>query len=333
MSIILGVVRGDAPTTAGVQTFTKSGVGTPVAAVFLVTNCTADATDTDHAMIGAGFTDGTTDYTTASQSEDAQTTNDSDRSQQDNHCIHVLNTSGGIDGEADFDAWITDGVRIDWTNAPSSAVKVECWLIGGTDAVGNTGRTNIGASTNIAHGLGETPKLVCMLGTTGSANGISTQFNFSFGIVGNNDGVIQQFNLQGGQNSGSSASTNPPSSRLHTDRCFGSIANGATPSISRDFKVTAMDATNITVTRQTGSFGGDPQWLAIGFGSATNKVDIVAFDGPTATGTQSVTNDDSFEPQFVLIAAAHNQAANTLENEIGIAIGLIDESLLLPKHQ
>ena len=323
MTVKFAVTQGAAPTTAGTQSFTKSGFGTPKAAMFFISRATANGTSVNDAAIGCGWTIGSggTDYSTSIQSEhDASPTN-ADRSQQDLHCVHILDTAGAIEGEADWDAWITDGVRIDWTDAPSSAYLVTCVLIGGTDVTVNSGRSNIGASTNIAHGLSETPDLIFLAGTSGSPNGISTTASFSFGVVCNNDGTIEESVITGiSTNAGGDDNYNG----FWDNRCASFLSGSG--SISRDFSLTAWDSTNFTLTRQTGTAGADPQWLAIGFGSATNKLDRVLFDSSTTTGTLDINNDDSFTSQFGIILAAGSHTSDLdLNPHNELMIGVFDE--------
>ena len=331
MSVKFAAVQGAAPTSAGTQTFTKAGFGTPVAAIFYCTNGVVNGTNIDHAFIGAGFTDGISadDRNTSVGSTDASASSNTHRQMGRGHCISILNTSNPatIDGEADWDAWITDGVRIDWTNAPGTAVLVNCILIGGSDVVANVIEKNLGSTvgveTSIAHGLGETPVMAFFLGTNGSPTGVSTNWMMNFGCMTFQSSTItQRVHISFAADA---QTTMQLTGYLPTTRCFGSLSS-ASP--SRSWECTTVDGTNIGLThRGPNAFGGDVQTLAIGFGAAANEVELASFDSRTTTGTTAITTANSWKPQFILLNESPLEAENSFANDStaeGTSLGIID---------
>ena len=123
-----------ANTSTGTQDFTVAGFGTPKGAIFLVSYGTANGTAVNHAMLSVGFTDGTRQRAIGIRVENAVVGgSDTGNIESSTACIlTALNSADTTDGVATFDSWITDGVRVNWTDAPPSAYLVTCILFGGS---------------------------------------------------------------------------------------------------------------------------------------------------------------------------------------------------------
>ena len=128
MAVDIATVRAAATTSVETQDFTISGFGTPKAAMFIVTKGVTDNTAAAGAMMAVGFTDGTRDKCGTVHAKDANATSVTEATFSTAHCIFLIDDTGTL-ATATFDSWITDGVRIDWADAPPSAylVTVVCF--------------------------------------------------------------------------------------------------------------------------------------------------------------------------------------------------------------
>lgn len=105
--------------------------------------------------LGYGFTDGTNSRCVAYVSEDATTSSDTARIQSNNSLISALNQTGTIttvDAVATFTQWLTDGMQITWSNAPTAQFYITVTFLGGddlTNAQVGTLQTGTGASCSV----------------------------------------------------------------------------------------------------------------------------------------------------------------------------------------
>ena len=111
-------------TTDTTQDITDSGFGTPKAAFFIVVGADVNGTEDDHCCMGVGACDGTRQWSVSGWSKDNQTTTDTGMRSRGDKCVSFDEGGGATYCHAAFDQWVTDGVRIDWTNAPGTAYKL-----------------------------------------------------------------------------------------------------------------------------------------------------------------------------------------------------------------
>jgi len=330
------VVQLSAPTSTGTQSFTKEGFGTPKAAVFFMTNCIANGTLVNDLSIGVGFTDGTSvdDLSVAMSDEHVppgQT--NSHRIYQDGKCICLIEplNSPNIIAEADWNAWVTDGVEIDWTTVPPNGYQVNCLLIGGEEVTVNAVSERLDDEEdllhNVAHGLGETPVLAFVLSslaiTTSAEDNVETDARMSFGVVTHQSSIINQVSI------GNWIEDNENPSEAHSvisDTYAVSSIDGA--GAFADWEVTEIDGTNLgfRLRNNDGNINVVVLILSIGFGSATNKVELDTYASRTTTGTTALTNSSGFRPQFIMLGATGTPTVNTpdITNNYGFGLGIID---------
>ena len=142
MSLLIETSIVACPLSTGIQTITNTNLGgeTPKAVKIELVPVTAEGTRTAHAAYTMGFTDGVKAFSIGGNSEDGVTTTDA-----------VMNCMGGPiasypilrvsripgvvgqDGNADFDSFIADGCKIDWTDTCSSAWLMRVTFFAGTD--------------------------------------------------------------------------------------------------------------------------------------------------------------------------------------------------------
>lgn len=121
-------VRAAAPTSTGTTDFTVSGGGTCLGAIFFLSRATADNTASNIAAVGYGATDGTRQVAMSTSSHNAQATTATRRRAMSDKGACLITTSGAIDGESEFSAFITDGIRINTTDAYASGYLITAVL-------------------------------------------------------------------------------------------------------------------------------------------------------------------------------------------------------------
>jgi PKD repeat protein len=134
-------VRAAVNTSTGNQTFTFATPlsGTPIAWRFTITRATVDDTAADGAAIGRGWAwdNGSSiieGAVTFRSSHNVGTSNSGRRSLSTACIAWTLDSASTLDGEASFVSGDTDGVTINWTNAPNAAYLLTVEAFVATDA-------------------------------------------------------------------------------------------------------------------------------------------------------------------------------------------------------
>jgi hypothetical protein len=165
-------ILGTAQVAGGTQDFTLAGFGTPVAALFVISQAhDAQHATTNHIRTSVGFTDGTNQRVWSIMSRNAQANMVCKHRVANDEVVLLMTNTGTINGEANFTSWITDGVRITWGNAPSSDFRMLCVLWGGSNvqaAVGNFSLSGQDVATDIT-GVGFEPHQLMVIGGTHTA--------------------------------------------------------------------------------------------------------------------------------------------------------------------
>lgn len=82
--------------------------------------------------------------------------------------IAINNSSGTIDGEADFISQDADGFTVNWTNAPSAGLIIEYVALAGLDAKLGSFAKNTGVGNQVINGVGFQPETVMIFEDMGS---------------------------------------------------------------------------------------------------------------------------------------------------------------------
>jgi hypothetical protein len=150
MGVTVATVRVAANTSTGTQDITTTDLGglTPKAVLLIATRGVTDGTAVDGAGWYMGASDGTNEWTQGYEEQHAQATMNSEY-EQDTTANRILTIYDGtaadvVDATANFDSFISNGVRIDWTNAPASAFLVTAIFFAGTDLTANVGTADLG---------------------------------------------------------------------------------------------------------------------------------------------------------------------------------------------
>jgi len=192
-------VAADIDTAPYTQDITTADLGglTPVAAIIEVTRAITDGVQADHYGFSIGAATGASNEWCASFSvEDGTAAADTAQITSSSKCI-VLLVPGDttVDGEAEFSAWITNGIRINWTNAPGAAFLIKVKFIAGTDVSAHANNISLGDSEDNAVDI-TAPAFepdfmlaVCAGGLAIDSSGTSPRL--SIGLIHNGDSTVQ----------------------------------------------------------------------------------------------------------------------------------------------
>lgn len=311
----VAVVQQAARTTAGTQDFTSSGFGTPKAAMCLVSYGATNGTAVSHAGLSVGFTDGTRQHAMSVRSKHGVTTTVTGRRADTTDLLVLADPDGAVILRVQFSAWITNGLRVNYSVAPSTAYQVSCTLFGGA------GITNAYVNTVT------TPSTVD-LSTTVSTVGF--QPDVVIGAV-NGDGSYNDTNQSQG------------------DLSIGYAINGATQKAHSWSDVTGLGTTSVlarNLSNRIGRSGINSQQVELqnftssGFDATTRGSSFsatlgylalklsgiaatgLAIDSPTATGSRSITGINGIPQWGLLVSGAVGSVDTTTIDGNAEAFGL-----------
>lgn len=301
------LVQNAARTTTGTQDYTVSGFGTPKLAMFFVTFATANNTETAHAVLGIGSTDGTRNVSTTYSDKDAVATTVCKSRGNTSNCVLLHNQDGTVIGRAAFSSWITDGVRINWSTAPASGYLVTCLLVGGSvsNAYTNVATVPFGTEPTLdVTAPGFEPDIVISYAVEGNAFNDTQRAaftpNMGFAVRGANPATqrgLHQYDYD--------AVALPSSfggSRFSTARSWVEVASNTIALTVQD-----IDSSGFSYS-QVGTTGSDLEiaYVAINL-PASLSATILSIDAPTSTGSYSITGA-GFTPQFAMMLLSDNTA-------------------------
>lgn len=302
---MMEMVRVAMNTSTGTQDITFAGFGTPVAAIFFFANAVTDGTMRDNCQQSIGATDGTNQWVVVQARDQGVPTANTNRFGMNDKIAVNMNGSATISMEAQFDSWITDGVRIDITDAPGAAHLLTVILIGGagvTAAVGIDTLADAGLAKTITPSLRTNILFACGMDGTmdDTAGGGYGTISWGFGTW---DGSTL---LQTG---------------LHTYANDGG-GTSVCEAIVRDTDILSMPITklatlgNITATAFDITSGAgddltarDMGWLAINIPDGA-KAWTGILDSPTATGEKTFSGI-GFKPTSGILAMNFVQTVDT----------------------
>ena len=304
-SVVVAQVRVAANTGTGTQDITTTELGglTPKGVLLFWNFATGDGAFSDGAL-GIGAASGASErWAMNSNSEDGQADTDDIRVLRGDQIIQILTPgSSAIDGEADFDSFITNGVRIDWTDAPSAAFQIIAIFFAGTDVEAHAG-THASTDGLDITAPGFQPDLIF----AGANNREPTETGgggLQFG-VGWQDGQAtpdrQSHNIS--ENNGEPAGT-PFAHRRTDESALALFDDDGTVDYSGHYDT--FDSSGMTF-RATSDDSDHVAYLALKLPDTGIKV--AAIDSPTSTGDWVVTGV-GFPSQYVLIGLNMMTAVN-----------------------
>lgn len=316
MTIKVAIARAGANTVTGNQDFTTADLGgdTPKAALFIVTRGLTTGVATVETALSIGAATATTQrWYCYTQSQDGQAATTLVRRADDaTGCLAVSGANGGLDGEAAFDSFIADGVRVNWTNAPVSADLVTVILFAGAKLSAYAGTfapgTTIDATVDITAPNFQ-PDLVILAGHGSVFSAASTNFYApAFGFAVRDGSNTQRCILH---NEGPGLADGDPRAYLSTAYGIGQHADGAT-GVAWGGEIGDFDSQGFSCTLRVASASTDEVgYLALGFGGGAS-VWAGTLDTPTSTGNQGYTGP-GFRPQAVLLGLTQVESVDATD--------------------
>lgn len=312
VSIKMQTMRTGISTTTGTQDFTISGFGTPKAVLFIFPTAPTDATANNNAIFGFGAADGTRQWSISTSSRNSSANTVDWKRGMTDKCIHLITVTGGVVGEAHFDSWITDGVRINWTTAFSIAALVTVVLIGGSDLTARVDTINLGTSTSAQtyNSLSNTANVLLTATTNSAFNDVSVQVdNLVLGIATNHpsNGISQQsMSITEAYN----VTQGAPFAQVMNDR-FAFYMTPATGAIDYEVTLSNFTSTGFDFTCSSSGNSHDIGIIALNLGGGDFKSGQIS--SPTSTGSFEINT--TFTPHFCLLGLTGCTANDTLEGD------------------
>lgn len=311
MGIAVDVVEFTLNTGTGTQDITGSLGGlTPKAALFFVTRATVDGTAAAHLAISIGAATGTSnEWAFTGNAEDGQATTDCHHTSASNRCILLTDPGvSTVDMDAEFSAFITNGVRINITTA-SSAYKGICVLFAGSDLSAHANNVaDVGNSVDTESNVtapGFEPDLVFVCLTDGPLDTNNTSIELSFGICHNGVSITERCLLVRNRNN---QAAGDPKFWLNTGYSGGHIFSDG--SADWDLEIDSFDASGFSMfTRNGAGNNSGVGYLALAFAGAVD-ISLDTEATPTSTGNNSTTNP-GFTPQAVIGVQTYGQSVDT----------------------
>lgn len=331
MGVTVAVTRVALNTGTGTQDITTTDLGglTPKAVKIIVTRCVTDGTAADGAGFYWGLSDGTNEAAGGYESEHGQASMDN-QLDQDTTANRLLTIYDGtadsvVEATIDFDSFITNGVRINITDAPAAAYLATVTLYAGSDLSAHVGKQDLGNTADALIAITSVGFEADVLEVfmNHSYTGAGGDSNMSMGLVHNDraSGVTQRCIVHGQRGSFSSSQVR---TMYRDGECIAKLQNVA----SLDWIGTAQsfDSSGFDIQLGNGRAPGnaDIAWLALRLGSSPAvSAKVYTFSTPTGTGS-AADNGLGSEPQFVMYLATRSAVADTVETDAdGGTVGMV----------
>ena len=301
-----------APTSTGNTNFQIPGwTVTPKAVKFIIvgTDATGDGFD-DHNLIGEGFTDGVNEYGITSSAQDGAATSRTSKKMSSTGCVFVqdFESTPGELATANFTAWLSGGVQLNFTTAPAIEYKIIATFFAGDaisvyagDASPGDHVTSVGFESNLIFTL----TIGGNLPTTASGAG----YVHSSGIATWDESTLKQGWIGSEWDDGNTNSQ--ADFYVSTDSASGQIINS---SIWWQSSIANVDALGWNFTNTDAD---DILFLAV---DLDVDVDMGVVTVPTS-GDISVTTP-GWTPQFLGLFLTNHTATNTLATTIDASYGI-----------
>lgn len=303
----------DCPSTTGSHAFDISGWSdTPVACKIVVVG-RASAGYTADAIIGIGFTDGTTDYCISARANDSVSSSETSRATL-NHIASALTSDSTTPlWDADFVSWNTGGVDLTFSGSPSSSHSLMITFFAGADVEADV----LGADPGThVESLSFTSKLIFSAYTNDDPDdGGYNRFTLSHGVCTNGTNGVEQNSF------GYTFNNNVSSSEMEQAFTSGYIATYvAYTSIQLQTAISSIDSVGFNLS--------DTETYNVIFLCLDFDEDVDSGYAAMPTSTADITNTvPGFIPQCVGIVSTRNTTLNTIDlttAQTNICIGEYD---------
>lgn len=309
MSVFLRATRVALNTSTGVQSITMAGMGTPKAALFIVSRAVTDAVAADHAALSVGWTDGVRDRCVHTASTHGAGTTAARRGVSITSLLALSDGAGTLLAEAVFSAWVTDGVQINITTAPGAAYLCTVLFLGGDElqvyAGHLTSNASIGGTTAVT-APGFTPHSVFLASARTTSANVATG-GIAVGIADKVASTITQRSVACGVvDAAGTSAVSTWFSVVDAAKCVSETQGR----IGGD--ITSMDALGFTMT--TRDVGEADYFIYLAANWGTRQHALATINPPTVTGSQAYTWP-GFTPQCLVHGLSHVQALDTLTTD------------------
>lgn len=335
MGVSIAVTRVAANTSLGTQDITTGDLGglTPKAVLLIATRGTTDGTAVDGASFYMGVSDGTNEWTQGYEEQHAVASMNSFWNQDTtaNRILTIYDgaAGGSVESTANFDSFIADGVRIDWTDAPGSAWLITAILFAGTDLTVNAGTQDLGNTGDAAIDITTVGFEADIVIAAVTEDSTLQQPTISLGFAHNDRaGGVTQRGVSFAQRDTFSSSAVVAQMR-DGEFLSKTIATGG---LDWTGAAGSFDSSGFTVQLGGGRTPGNCNisWLALRLGaSPVVSAKVYTYSTPTSTGANT-DNTPNFEPQFVMYLANRAAVADTIETDadagtVGVVLVDADE--------
>ena len=310
--VTIEVGRFSTPTSTGNVDFTTADLGgkTPVAIMVIKNRAITDGTPLITATGGIGFCTGASnEFGMSFNAKDGLTTTIAKRRIDNAQVISFLDFDGVLDIEATFVSFISDGVRLNFSNINATARLFTIIFFAGADVSAHANIVTVSATVDTATDITDPafePDLV-LFACTGQDSDLQTtgQAIISFGAAHNGASIDQKGILYSNRDVVTTTELNLFAA---SNRCAGQVFNG---SLSWAAEISDFDANGFSITPRTAGSGSDRViYLALKFTGVSSWVG--SFDSPAATGDDAQTGP-SFKPQAVILGMSAAQAEDAVE--------------------
>jgi len=293
-------------TGTGLQTITTTKLGgvTPKAVLFCIVGSDVFDDDDTHAKMGWGAADGIREWAMAANMADGQSTTQTGTMSRTDKCLCITTDAGStpaVDGEAAFDAFVVNGVRIDWTDAVSDDYKVIAIFFAGAD-VNVRADSVLLLAEDVEQDIsaGFKPKCIITAAPGAGATSLEDNCRLSIGAAVLDGGSFKQRSW-----------VYQDYDDVGTTRVRGQTFNnraGGRGDNTYSFELADPDSDGFSLYARGGSPSSDyVHYLALDF---TSQVELLQYLPRTSIGTQVFTGV-GFEPDAVIIGHATQTAENT----------------------
>jgi len=222
-------------------------------------------------------------------------------------CVAALTSTGGIDDEAHFDSWITDGIRLNFTSNAGNGYTYKVYLFKGDAASFYAGEftpsATVDTTVDVTDPGFQLDNLFVVSVDPLNLDIADADARMSIAFVDHTDSVITQC---------CSATYTDDNDATSDARNYVSTAHAARfISGGQAVEITAILSTGFTAATRLAGVSSllRLHYLAIKYGDAT-KHWVGVIDTPTATGNASITAP-GFKPQFVMQAPSFVDSVDT----------------------
>jgi hypothetical protein len=298
------------PVGTGTFDITIPGMGTPKLALFILTRGTVDGTAANSAMMSLGAADGTNQWSAAMMSgTGGNATSVASRGMTD-QAVTIIN-GVVLQGEASFDSWITDGVRLNFTDTFTEAVLLTVVFFGGADFNGEAGAINLGTATTAqTHTLAREPDAMILfsVGELFNDTGVSRAQSI-LGLVHNNRaGTLTQRSM--GIAEATSVADGQPVARMMEDKAIFQLT-AATGAV--DYEVTINSIVSTTLTFTSSANAGSDRVGYIALDLQGRACDVFTYEPPTSATSSSIAL--AYNPTFCILGLNGCTAVDTAEQD------------------